>query len=157
MGVLRKLSRLMTGAPPSDEVAQRLSESYLEAVGRARQLSEHAELAPHSHITDRLRRVAAEDERHGEQLAEALRAASQPLPTPQDLPPGRGALNHWGRLVQDLEAHRRAVRRLRELATHFAESLPATAQLFEDLSHKESAHCEVLREVLARADPQALD
>jgi ferritin-like protein len=157
MGVFDRLSRLITGAPPTHEVVQRLLECYLEAVVRSRLLLEHAELAPQEHSAERLRELAAGEEQQVQRLAEALRAAGQPPTVPQDVPPSRGTWNHWGRLVQDLEAHRRAVRRLRELATHFAESLPTTAQLFDELCHEESAHCEALRELIARADAQALD
>jgi rubrerythrin len=46
---------------------------------------------------------------------------------------------------------------LRELAGHFAETLPSTAALFDDLCREETTHCERLRALIARADPQALD
>ena len=59
--------------------------------------------------------------------------------------------------MQDLEAHRLSARRLRELAVHFAESLPTTAALFDELCREEVTHCERLRTLIARADPQALD
>jgi hypothetical protein len=157
MGMLNKLSRLVTGAAPVREAGEALVECYRDAVARARQLAGHADLAPQAQSAEKLRELAVADEQHVARLGAALRAAGETVPSIADAPAPTGGLSHWARLVQDLEAHRRSMRRLRELATRFAESLPATAQLFDALRHEEAAHCDALRELIARADPQALD
>ena len=159
MGVLDKLSRLIAGGEATARYAavEALAQCYLECTQRARRLARHAELAPHAFSAEALTELAAAEEAQAGRLRDALRAAEAEVPNVPDPPPLPGALNLWGRLVQDLEAHRLSARRLRELAVHFAESLPTTAALFDELCHEESVHCERLRALIARADPQALD
>ena len=159
MGVLEKLSRLVVGgtAAVAHAATEAMSQCYVEAARQARQLARHAEMAPQAYSTQGLSELAAGEDRHVETLRQALRAADVAVPTVPTEPPPMGALNHWARLVQDLEAHRASVRRLRELAVHFAESQPTSAALFDELCHEESLHCERLRELIARADPQALN
>lgn len=155
MGVLERFSRFVGGGArdPRDE----LRTCYVGCIGRAAQLRRHADMAPQAYSIEGLQQLAAEEEQQAERLRNALRADGQMVPTisSQPLPPG--ALNHWSRLVQDLEAHRQSARRLRELAIHFAEAMPSTATLFDDLCREEMVHCERLRALIARADPQALD
>ncbi len=159
MGVLEKLSRLVVGTTTaaSHAAIEALQQCYVEAVRQARQLARHAEMAPQHYSVQSLTGLARGEERHVETLRQALRAADTAVPDVPDERPPAGALNHWGRLVQDLEAHRAVVRRMRELAVHFAESQPTAAALFDELCHDETVHCEQLRELIARADPQALD
>jgi hypothetical protein len=157
MGVLNKLSRLITGAAPTEKAVAALSECHRSAVTRSRQLAAHAEIAPQDQSAESLRELAVAEEQQVARLSAALCSSGAAVPPVPEAAPPAGALNHWARLVQDLEAHRRSMRRLRELSTRFAESLPSTAELFDDLCHEEAGHCERLRELIARADPQALD
>jgi hypothetical protein len=160
MSVLQRLSRLMMGgteAVAALDATEALTQCYIDCVQRARQLSGHAEMAPPGFGTDGLKELAAAEAQQAEQLRNALQVAgvTPPTVTVDDLPPG--APNHWARLVQDLQLHRSSTRRLRELAVHFAESLPATAALFDQLCRDEGTHAERLRTLIARADPQALN
>ncbi len=159
MSMLEKISRFVVGSRQSlsSDATEALRRCYLDCVGRARQLARHAEMAPQAFSLEGLKDLAAAEEQQAERLREALRAAGESVPTvaAAHLPPG--ALNHWARLVQDLEAQRLSARHLRELAVHFAETLPNTAALFDELCREEQVHCERLRALIARADPQALD
>jgi hypothetical protein len=159
MSMLERISRFVVGSRVATvhEAATALRQCYEDCGARAAQLSRHADMAPQAQGAEGLARLAAAETQQAERLREALRAAGEAVtaPAPVGLPPG--ALNHWARLVQDLEAHRSSTRRLRELAVHFAETLPETAALFDDLCREEHVHCERLRGLIARADPQALD
>ena len=159
MGVLERLSRVFVSATTkaTQDATAGVRENYLACVERGHQLRRHAELAPQAQAAEGLAALAAAEEQQAARLREALRALGENPPTFSGTSQPHGALNHWGRLVHDLEAHRLAARRLRELATHFAESQPETAQLFDTLCREEMGHCEQLRELIARADPQALD
>jgi hypothetical protein len=159
MGVLEKLSHLVVGerASASRRAGAALQECYCDCVRRAGRLAQHAELAPQAFSLESLKDLAAAEEKQAQRLRDALRAANEQVPAVPNEPSPAGALSHWGRLVQDLEAHRASVQRLRELTMHFAEELPNTAQLFDELCREESVHCEYLRNLIARADPQALD
>jgi hypothetical protein len=120
-------------------------------------LSRHAETAPQLYSQEALRRLASAEAAQAERLGQALLAVGAAASAVSSEPPPSRSLNHWGRLVQDLELHRVAFRRLRELAVQFAESLPSTADLLDQLCREERHHCEQIRELIARADPQALD
>lgn len=159
MGVLEKLSRLVTtgAAAAQRDAIDVLGQCYVDCVQLARQLARHAEIAPQGYSRDGLNDLAGAEEQQARRLGDALRAAGMAPPAVPNAELPAGALNHWRRLVQDLEAHRASARRLRELATHFAETLPATAELFDALCREEAIHCERLRALIARADPQALD
>jgi bacterioferritin (cytochrome b1) len=159
MGILERISRLVIGGAgaAAHDATEALRQCYVNCVRRARQLARHAEMAPQAYSMESLKELVAAEEGQAERLRKALRAAEALIPNvPTEPLPGH-ALNHWGRLVQDLELHRSSMRRLRELAVHFAETLPATAELFDELCREETAHCERLRTLIARADPQALD
>ena len=159
MGVMEKLSRLVAGGTATvvHDVSDRLDQCYVECVRRAAQLAQHAEMAPQPHSAEGLRALASAEEAQVARLRDALRTIGAIVPDVSIAPLPTGALNHWGRLIQDLEAHRASARRLRELAIRFADSLPSTAKLFDELCNEESIHCERLRSLIARADPQALD
>jgi len=156
MSVLERLSRFVGGGA-SPEATPPLHACYLDAVSRARLLSRHAEMAPQLYSQEALRRLASAEEAQAERLRQTLLTAGAAAPSVSSEPPPSRSRNHWGRLVQDLEAHRVAFRRLRELAVQFYESLPLTADLFDQLCREERHHCEQIRELIARADPQALD
>ena len=134
-----------------------MAQSYCDCTRRAAQLLRHAGMAPQQQSAEGLKQLAAAEEEQRDRLRQAIEAAGAPVPSAAPEPLSHGALNHWARLVQDLEAHRGAVQRFRELAIHFAESIPKTAGLFDVLCREEMAHCEDLRALIARADPQALD
>lgn len=160
MSMLEKLSRLVTGstAAATREAAAALAQAYVDCGRRAAELRRHAEMSPQAYSTQALNDLAAAEEEQRTRLQQALEAAGAPVPSstvPEPLP--RGALNHWARLVQDLERHQMAVQHFRQLAMQFAERLPKTAGLFEVLCREEIGHCEDLRALIARADPQALD
>jgi len=159
MGMLDRISRLIVGgsAGAARDATQALAECYTGCVQRARQLSRHAERAPQDYGATGLHELATAEERQASRVRDALQAAGAVVPGAAAVDIPSHALNHWARLVQDLEAHRLSARRLRELAVHFAETLPSTAALFDELCREENDHCERLRTLIARADPQALD
>jgi hypothetical protein len=159
MGVLDTLSRLLVCdevTAPRDATTA-LVQSYMECVTRAAQLERHAHMAPQHCSVQALERLAEAEAEQCARLRDAIEIAGAPPPPVTAEPSPRGALNHWGRLVQDLEAHRRSVLQYREFALRLTAHLPQTAALFESLCRAEAMHCEELRALIARADPQALD
>jgi len=158
MSWLDRVSRLMgsASAAASHDAIEALKSCYCACVQRARHLRQHAEAAPQEYSANGLRELAVLEEAQVQRLKDALQAVGTSVHPFQ--PPGEvGGLNHWARLVQDLEDHQRSTREFRQLAMKFAESLPETATLFADLCREEQRHCERLRALIARADPQALD
>ncbi|HUI27984.1 MAG TPA: hypothetical protein VL403_18020, partial [Candidatus Kryptonia bacterium] len=133
--MLEKLTRLVVGGQAGvvHDATAALQECFVACTQRVQQLGRHAEMAPQEYAAAGLHALAAAEEKQAERLRDALRAAGVAPVAPASESPTMGALNHWARLVHDLEAHRVSARRLRELAVHFAESLPNTAALFDEL------------------------
>src|SRR5262245_54935444 len=112
MGVLDRISRLVAGGvTPLHDPTHAVRDCYVGYVKRARQLARHAEMAPQGYSREGLNELALAEERQAERLRDALRAVGETPPVvPDEALPG-GALNHWGRLVQDLSLHRAAAQR----------------------------------------------
>ncbi len=157
MSFLEKLARFV-GAPAAlqREVGEALADCYSVAAVNSRRLRQDAEYAPNEASAHGLKDLAASEEALSLRLLDALKAAGRPAPK-IEIPDTPRATSHWGRLVQALEAHRALVQAMRNHAAEFLDSFPATAQLFEELRKIESMHCEGLRALIARADPQAAD
>src|SRR5689334_15512977 len=112
MGVLEKLSRLVVGGEVAAkrDAVEALRECYIGCVQRARRFAQLAGVAPQEYSIEALKQLAAAEEAQAGRLLDALRAAGAEVPGVADGPPAPGALNHWGRLVQSLEAHRLSAR-----------------------------------------------
>jgi hypothetical protein len=77
-------------------------------------------------------------------------------------PPAAGAPrvdghNHWARLLQALEQHREVRQRLRELAIAGEDSDPQLSRSLFDIGRDVEDVAERLRDLIAHADPQALN
>jgi hypothetical protein len=155
---LRRLSQLVIGEEIDQEAFVRaLQGCYASCAQRAALLKCHAELAPQEYSTRALQGLAADEEQQQARLAGTLRERGLQLPEVAAAGTDAVISNHWGRLVHDLELHREAVRELQELAMRFDTVAEAGTTLFRGLSVEEAEHCQRLRELIARADPQALD
>ncbi len=148
---------LSNGRGGSERLLARLRELYASAVQRHRWLVEHAELAPHEAGRRALQELAAEEKEQAERLRRLVSAVggfAGDVPVP---PPPQGACNYWGRLTQDLEAHRAAARDIRDQATTLVDEHPELAEALAALAREEEEHAARLRALIARSDPQALD
>ena len=154
------LVRMVTGnrrPTVMHEAIPELQRAYADLLQRAVQMRQHAENAPNHLNQEELRRLAEEEEAEATRLGEAIVALGGQLSKVVSEALPAGTLNHWGRLVQDLEAHRVAIRSLREEAIHFAETVPEASVVFERTCLAEDAHAVRLRNLIARTDPHALD
>lgn len=159
MSFLQRLGRFVTGGIDATKDATAvLRDTYADAVRRLQLVERHAVLAPQDYSRKGLELVAESARRQVEVVRAELRrrSAELPLELAADTAPA-AATNHWGRLLQDLELHRGAAQRLRELAFHFAEVDADLSKVLEELCQENLRSCERLRELIARADPQALD
>src|SRR5512140_415598 len=129
MTILERMARII-GADTSElELAAALVSSYAKCSQRARQLSEHADLAPQENSAGALRALAQAENEQVQRLAGVMQNLGVPRPEDEVVDsPSSGTLSHWGRVVRDLEAHRHSVEEYRELAMRLAELSPAVAQ-----------------------------
>jgi hypothetical protein len=65
--------------------------------------------------------------------------------------------NHWARLLQALEQHREVRQRLREISIAIEDTNPPLSRALSDIGRDEDRVVERLRDLIARADPQALN
>jgi hypothetical protein len=101
--------------------------------------------------------MATEDAVAAAELKEALGEVGIWVQSEPARPAPPKGLSHWERLTEDLEAHRAARKQLREVAVHFADSEPVLAATLERVGAVEDTHLRHLRDLIARADPQAID
>jgi hypothetical protein len=121
----------------------------------AGRLARHAELAPNHSAHSELTRLAAEQEAIAAKLADAL-GEKKALASPAESAPPAG-LNHWARVVQNLE-HMRAQRdRLFDAAKDRNTEDEPLGPVLEGLALRMENQLLGLRALIARADPQSLD
>lgn len=121
----------------------------------AERLARHARSAPNLAAERHLARLGEEDRKLAADLGEALRAFGTVLPGTSAGEGEIDGLNHWARLCQNLEHHAAVVGRLVELANRADD--PSLAGSLRQIAASEERHVAELRDLIARADPQALD
>lgn len=158
MSMLQKLGRFVVGGRDAvDDPSEVLRQIHADAVERMLLLQQHAEMAPQEYSREGLETLAAAAREQVDSLRATLRERGLGLPPEPSHSTGGDPINHWARLVQDLERHRTSSRRLRELAVRFADSHPSVAAFLDQLCQQNLRACGRLRVLIARADPQALD
>jgi hypothetical protein len=159
MGVLQRFGRFVVGGSgATKDAATALRQTYADAAERLALLELHTDLAPQDYSRQSLKSLVAATRHQLDRIRGRLRERGVGLaPSPQGATAGPSSLNHWARLVHDLELHRSSTRRLRELCVHFADVDQEISVLFDALSREDYRSCEHLRALIARADPQALD
>lgn len=80
---------------------------------------------------------------------------AKPAPTSRSSEPD--GHNHWARLLQALEHHREVRQRLREVTISVEDTDPTLSQSLEEIGRDEDVVLDQLRDLIARADPQALN
>jgi hypothetical protein len=156
--MLQKLGRFVVGGSDAlEDPSEILSEIHTDAVESMQLLQQHATLAPQEHGREGLERLAAAARDQVDSLRAALRERGLSVPPERPLASTSASINHWARLVEDLERHRSSSRKLRELAVRLADSHPSVAAFLDQLCQQDLRTCESLRALIARADPQAYD
>src|SRR5947199_96286 len=83
-----------------------LRQQYVEANQRASQLRRHAQNMLYPQFREKLLRIAADESRHGDQIAEKIKLLGAPLPAVPETQFAGG--NSWQSLLADLEVQRGA-------------------------------------------------
>jgi hypothetical protein len=153
---MRLLKRLV--AAPSlrrEDLLRDLGGNYSAELALAQQLREHAALAPYPAAAERLAALADAEEAQAKRLAETIASLGGTAEAAAAKPAiGR---SHWARLMMDLEAEQAAGARYLEQAIAWENEFPAIGDLLRELEHEEQRHRVLLRDLLAKSDPQALD
>lgn len=120
-------------------------------------LSRVAELAPTPVLRADVDPVVGQAAAVVQRIRDLLRdfGTAKPAPSPRGSEPD--GHNHWARLLQALEHHREVRQRLREVTISVEDTDPALSRSLEEIGRDEDTVLDQLRDLIARADPQALN
>jgi hypothetical protein len=133
-----------------------LRAAYLNERRVARLLRQHGAQVPYPTLATDLTCLAGEADGRAARLADELRAVAGNT-DPSDVVPVPDGRNHWERLTADLAAVESLQRRYTELALQWDVDFPATTATLHDLARAATATATLLRTMVARSDPHALD
>lgn len=137
-------------------VAGELQTLHAEYRRLSHQLESHAEVAPYPHVGDRLQEILQAEDANARRVQERLAALGRHL-REEGVGQIRGGRNSWERLVVTLEDYRALLRRLSALWVRWDDEHPEDAALVRNLRDSAVEHREALVDLVARADPHAID
>ncbi|MGH7806020.1 MAG: ferritin-like domain-containing protein [Candidatus Binatia bacterium] len=132
-----------------------LAGDYTAEIALAQQLREHAKQAPYPAAGERLNEIAAAEEEHAKRLAAAIESLGGSIPEVTRSP--RGGRSHWARIMEDLRDEQSAGARYLEQAIEWETEFPEVGSLLRTLEREEHRHRVMLRDLVAKSDPQAID
>lgn len=136
------------------EVEDILCRQYIWQSQHAARYRQHAEKMHYPQFRTALLRIADDEAEHLAQIAEMLgRLGSEPPPVPPMEPEHK---NSWQYLLENLEEVRMHGDELLEQAVLVREEGPEAADLLERIYEAGKRHRAVIREMLMKSDPQAM-
>jgi hypothetical protein len=120
-------------------------------------LSRVAELAPTPVLQSDVLPVVAKAQAVAQRVRDVLRDFGPVPASARRLRAEPDGQNHWARLLQALEQHREVRQRLREVSIAIEDTNPPLSQALAEIGREQDAVVERLRDLIARADPQALN
>ena len=153
---MRLLKRLFAApAARREDLIRDLAADYIAEIALAQQLRAHAKVAPYPSAGERLNELAAAEDEQAKRLAAAIEGLGGTLP--EGSPEPCGGRSHWARIMEDLRAGQAAGARYNEQAMAWDVEFPEIGELLRSLEHEEHHHRVMLRDLIAKSDPQALD
>jgi len=148
-----KLDAAKNGAAGDLDPGEKLKVSATTLWCLARQIEAHSAQAPYPHLAKRLQEIALEKQKMVDFLKEELSHLGKDFGQPQSTI--KSGKNHWERMRQDVEDQKSLEANLLMHAAHLAESAPKISDLLKNIASQQSAHSDILLNMLIRADPQA--
>lgn len=130
---------------------------YTDLLRQSRRLAHSAGLATDPGLERSLRALADEDGQQAARLRDKLIEAGALPPPPLTERVLSAGASQWARLVDVLELHRETRNRLVEATAHWMRERPALGEFLEKMTVREEQHILRLRDLIAHADPQAID
>lgn len=130
-----------------------LLQQYVEANRRASQLRRHAQDMAYPQFREKLLSIAADESRHGDQIAEKIKLLGAPLPAVPETQFAGG--NSWQSLLADLEEQRRSAAELWEQLRRVRPEFPEIAEVLQRVYENGKKHRSEITDMLMRSDPQA--
>jgi bacterioferritin (cytochrome b1) len=137
-----------------NRVLRILEHRYADEKQHAERFSQHAARMQYPQFRDALFRIASEELKHADWLAEKIRHLGGRLPMIEEV--SSREKNSWQYLLQDLEEERRCADELEEELLSIQSDYPSVVELLQRIDVQERQHRNELREMLMKSDPQAL-
>lgn len=137
-----------------DHVIKILCSRYVEEMRHVQRYTDHAEHMQYPQFRDKLLRMAADEARHAEWLAEKITLFGGKVPSVPKQPPT--TKNSWQYLLADLEEERHCADDLIEQMQTVRNELPDIAAMLERIYEDSERHRSEIRDMLMRSDPQSV-
>jgi rubrerythrin len=131
-----------------------LQQQYIEANQSAARFSQHARRMQYPQFREKLLRIAADESKHSDWIAEKIRRLGGALPAVQAVEVSGG--NSWQALLADLEEERRAAAEFWDEVYELGTEFPDVVELLQRVYEDGKIHRAEIMEMLIRSDPQAL-
>jgi bacterioferritin (cytochrome b1) len=138
-----------------DTVLGILRHRYVDEKQHADRFIQHAQKLHYPQFREALLRIASEELKHADSIAEKIKKLGGWLPAVLTPPPTEEK-NSWRYLLEDLEEERRCAAELEEEMLTIESDYPDVIELLHGIEEEERRHRDEIREMLMRSDPQAL-
>lgn len=137
-------------------VADDLQKIHIQLRALGKQLADQADRAPYTFITERLQALGEAEEQSAGRIAERLAVLGRHADDAEAgvLIEGR---NCWERLVRLQDGYREMIRDLKLLSVRWDEEHPDDAQIVASVLGTATANRAIVGDLVARADPHALN
>lgn len=148
--------RQFLGVSPSgrEHAIKILSARYVEEMQHVQRYSQHAERMQYPQFREKLLRIAADEARHAEWLAEKIALFGGKIPHVPAVP--TTTKNSWQYLLGDLEEEKHCSEDLIEIMQTVRNELPDIAAMLERIYEDSEKHRSEIRDMLMRSDPQSI-
>lgn len=136
------------------EVVKILQDRYVDEMRHVKRYSQHAERMQYPQFREKLLRIAADEARHAEWLADKITLFGGKLPGVPEVPAAEK--NSWQYLLADLDQEQHCSAELIEEMQTVREELPDIAEVLERIYEDGEKHRAEIRDMLTRNDPQSI-
>lgn len=135
------------------DVINILCSRYVEEMQHVKRYTQHAQKMHYPQFRERLLRIAADEARHAEWLAEKIALLGGKPPPVPEVP--AGDKNSWQYLLGDLDEEQHCSAQLIERMQTVREELPEIATVLERIYEDGEKHRAEIRDMLMKSDPQS--
>ena len=137
-----------------DTVLGILRHRYTDEIEHADRFVQHAQMQHYPQFREALLRIASEESKHADSIAEKIKELCGWLPAIVKTSPVKG--NSWRCLLDDLEEEKRCAAELEEEMLRIKSEYPDIIELLHRIDEEEHKHREEIQAMLMKSDPQAL-
>ena len=136
------------------EVVKILQDRYVDEMRHVKRYTQHAARMQYPQFREKLLRIAADEARHAEWLADNITLFGGKLPNVPEVPAAEK--NSWQYLLADLDEEKDCSDELIEQMQTVREELPDIAEVLERIYEDGEKHRSEIRDMLMRSDPQSI-